>query len=351
VLIAAALGLAACAPPDVAERRPPAEGVPEAGSPELAAPGTAGSHRAPTTFAATADRELAGCTLFTRNHFLNARHVDLLPVHPRSSTYIAFLGGGQANLHTPSSTIWEGSRTGMPINVVDSRLTGMEEIELDHSYTSRSHFGAYPVPENPRIQGYPGQAWDRHLVMVDVADCTAYELIQFDPDAPGLTGRRTALAGTRYPLSSPEMPRMTTNVANTPLVGQYVMVDEVNAGSVPHPIGACTSNGGSEATWPARMSDGPHDTPDAPPMGSWLRLRADVDLDRFSGQARPVAEAMRHHGIILTDTCPHPLSIMGENSDGWVKEEIRQLRELTAADFEVVDTTPMRVSEDSFLVR
>lgn len=39
------------------------------------------------------------------------------------------------------------------------------------------------------------------------------------------------------------------------------------------------------------------------------------------------------------------------NSDGWVKEEIRQLRELTAADFEVVDTTPMRVSEDSFLVR
>ncbi len=272
-------------------------------------------------------------------------------MHPDSDTFVRLLGGPDEQLRTPRSSIWEGSRPGMPINVVDSRETGMTDLELNHSYTARSHFGPYPLPTSPRIEGYPGRAWDKHLVTVDVADCSAYELIQFNPDVRGLSGRRTALAGTRYSLAGTEMPEMTTNVANTPLVGQYVMVDEVNAGRVEHPIGACTRNGRGESTWPARNSDGPHDTPDAPPMGSWMRLRGDVDLERFTGQARPVADALRNHGLILTDTCPHPLSIMGENSDGWVDDDMAQLGELTMADFEFVDVTPMIVSEDSFAIR
>jgi len=303
------------------------------------------------SFVATSDREIGGCTVYPRDHFLNAREVDTLPVHPRSADYVRFLGGEDTTLKTPSSSVWEGSRPGMPINVVDSRETGMKSVQLNTNWTTRGWFGGYPIPSSPRIQGYPGTAWDRHLIMVDQADCTAYELIQYDRHVYDLTGLHTALSGVKYSLFSTDMPKITTNVANTPMVGQYVMVDEANAGRVEHPLAFCSSTTGAGVTWPARMSDGQWDRPDAPPIGTWIRLRADVDLGRFEGQALAIAKAMREHGMVLTDTCGHRFSVLGENSDGWNKSQLTELGRLTIADFEAVDVSPMKRSDDSFRIR
>jgi hypothetical protein len=129
------------------------------------------------------------------------------------------------------------------------------------------------------------------------------------------------------------------------------MGDEVEAGRVEHPIGFCSDTVGTEHVWPARTSDGVHEGLGAAPMGTWIRLRGDFALERFTGQARPIAEGLRRHGAILTDTCGQRLGILAENSDRWIDTELDQIRALTAADFEVVDATPMMRSEESFAIR
>ena len=303
------------------------------------------------SFAARATTAKIGdCQLFPPDHYLNATNVDRLPVHPKSAQWTSFLARNGQKLDAPSSSIWNGARGGMPINVVDSRTQPMRNVLLDHSYSSHNYEGGYPIPSSPRLEGYPSAEWDRHLLIVDVADCSAYELIQYDR-LLGAVGFHKAMSGVKYSLNTTERPRKTTNAADTPMIGQYAMVDEVNAGRLAHAIGFCTTDLASSAIWPAKRSDGKLSDSVAPPMGAWLRLKADVDLSKFTGQARVFAEALRHHGMILTDTCGHQLNLMAENSDGWNKTEMAQLERLTATNFEVVDASPMATATTSFAVR
>ena len=179
---------------------------------------------------------------------------------------------------------------------------------LNYSYKPKSFPGPYPIPSEPKVQGHPGAAWDKHLLVVDTADCRAYELIQYDPFLVALTGVHTALGGTAYPLDSTEMPATTTNAPNTPMIGQYIRADEVAAGEVPHVLAFCSNRvstasslAGPQERWPARSASG------SMPMGSWIRLKARVDPASFPGGARPVVETLRERGAVLTDSCGHSL--------------------------------------------
>ena len=86
-------------------------------------------------------------------------------------------------------------------------------------------------------------------------------------------------------------------------------------------------------------------------MGAWARLKSSVDPNRFTGQARAMVDALRTHGAVLTDTCSQGMHLTGENSSGWNATDLAQLKQLTANDFEIVDTTSLKVSDDSFAIR
>lgn len=339
-------GVVACTPSAPVSSPPtsPTSSVPGQ-PPRVVAPPQSGSFRQPG-----AVRRIGGCAVFDRDHFLNAGGVDRLPVHPASRRWTAFLGRGAASLHAPSSVLWEGSRSGQSFNVVNSAEIGAADVWINPTYAANNYLGRYPIPAAPRVEGYPGAAWDRHLLIVDTADCFAYEIIQYDPFL-GALGVHTGLAGVRYPLSGVAAPVMTTNAADTPMVGQSALVAEVDDGSLAHPVGFCTDELAPRSVWPARRSDGRSTHPDAPPMGVWLRLRADVDTSGFTGQAAVIVNAMRRNGLILTDTCAHQMSFMGENSSGWDPVAVAQLGQLAPTDFEVVDATPMMVSSNSFQIR
>jgi len=319
-------------------------------SPALVSPTTTAPPPAATFQPTAVTARIGGCQLFPRNHFLNATSVDRLPVRAESSAWTSFLGGTSTKLVAGfTSAVWSGSRPGMPMNVVDSRTTGMTSVLLDHTYTD-SYTGGYPVPANPVVEGAPNPEWDKHVIMVDQADCTSYELIQYDSLWRTLFGSVKALAGARVPLNS-VVPTRTTNAAQTPMVGQNVLVSEVAAGKVDHVVGFCTTELHPGHVWPARASDGKSTNPSAMKTGAWLRLRASTPTSTFSGQARPIVEALKTHGMVLTDTCGQKFALMGENSTAWNDAELAQLGRLTAADFEVVDTTPMKVADTSWAVR
>ncbi len=305
----------------------------------------------PVSFkAAATTSNIGGCDLFPADHYLNATNIDRLPVHPSSDQWLSGHRSRGTKLSTPSSTVWEGSSTGIPINVVDSRTTSFKNVAYTMSVSPHEYRGRMPIPSSPRLEGYPGAAWDRHLLILDVADCTAYELIQYDPTL-GSLGVHTANSGAKYKLDSTARLKFTTNSPNTPMIGQAFRVDEVNAGAVRHVTAFCSNTIASSHVWPASSSDGRQPPGGELPMGAWARLKSSVDLNRFSGQARAMVDALRTHGAVLTDTCSQGMHLTGENSSGWKSTDLAQLKQLTANDFEIVDTTSLKVSDDSFAIR
>ena len=294
---------------------------------------------------------IGGCDLYPKDHFLNATNVNTLPVVAQSDTWIAGLGDSSTPLKFVSGKTWDGARGGMPINVVDSRVVGFSDVVFNPWGSTKTYRGQYPMPSKPKVQGHPSAQWDRHVLIVDVAGCMGYELMQYDPTIKALTGNHNAHSGVRYSLATSDRPSFTTNAPNTPMIGQYVMYDEVQVGRIDHPIGFCSNVVGTSHVWPAQASDGPIDSPDALPMGSWLRLRADADLSELGPQARVVADALREHGAVLTDSCPHPFYLMGENSALWADSDLKTIRTLSPADFEVVDSSLMQVDPTSYRIR
>lgn|GEM_PF-1088867 len=308
-----------------------------------------------TFHAAETAATLGGCKVFPADHYMNAKNIESLPVRAESAAWLNSLGGASSNLVAPSSIIWQGSRPGTPINIVDSRATGFKPIIFGHDWSAKSYLGPYPLPSAPLLQGAPNTtgAWDKRLMVVDSAECMAYELIQYQQLWVGTSFLRTALAGTRYPLNSNEMPSGTTNAPNTPLIGAYLLNSEVKSGTIPHVMAFCSQNTriSTSSIWPARKSDGFNTAPDAMPMGTWVRLGAGIDLESFNGGARVVVEALQTRGAILTDSCAHQFSLLAENSPDWNNADVAQLTRLTAADFEVVDSAAVKISDTSYAVR
>ena len=85
-------------------------------------------------------------------------------------------------------------------------------------------------------------------------------------------------------------------------------------------------------------------------MGSLLRLRGDVDISGLGPQAKVVAQAMKDHGVVISDTGPNA-ALTGEPDVRWDDSDLDGLGRLTVGDFDVVDAAPMQVSAGSYQIR
>jgi hypothetical protein len=331
---------------------PPTTAIPRTTAPPASTTTTA--PQATTWRLGTAPSSIAGCQVFDRTSVFHSRAVGL-PVHSRSADWIQAIGADEPFQYSLKTSVWQGSRAGMPFNVVDSNVIGFDPVGYDPNYgSSETHISPMPIPDNPRIQGDPTPAWDRHLLIVDSASCTYYELFQYDTVRFRLFGTHYALTGAKWKMGEGGalVPQRGTTVSAAPLLATTVRLAEVQAGRIDHVVGACSQANGPTAIWPARKSDGTNTSPSAPPVGARLRLKAGVDLGAFTGQARVIAEAMATHGVMITDSCYVPLKIVGENVEsGWDDDNLTQLKNLRIGDFEVVDTTPMMISPTSWQVR
>jgi hypothetical protein len=300
---------------------------------------------------ASVQAKIANCSMYPRDHYMNATNIDLLPVHPRSQEWLEYMGGAAAPAKFPSSQIWQAARGGMPINVVDSRQLGFVRVFINNTVYPNPYMGPYPLPARPMVQGHPSAQWDRKVIVLDSAECLGYELLQYDPLITELTGRHNGIGGARYGLNSSNRPGTWTTASRLPVLGQHVLLAEARAGEVDHVIGFCSNRISPEHTWPASASDGVDAA--AMPMGTWIRLRSDVDTSSFGPGAQAVAEALREHGAVLTDTCAHDFHLFGENSPDWNDADLQTVRNLSAADFDVIDVSAMRLNdnENSLAIR
>jgi hypothetical protein len=278
--------------------------------------------------------------LFPSEAFFYRTATDL-PVAADSDRWLASMGDDTLVAGFGGEPV-DGVVFGVPFNLVDADApTTSVEMRGD---PARSYTGPYPISDPAYIESMPTYGFDNHYVALDQDARSMWELI-------GVTvwfGRWQADAGARWDLDSLSFGGPATTASRLPLLPGTLTYDEVVAGRVDHVVwaGAPTLSS-SRFVWPALATDGLSDSADAPPMGAWLRLRADADLEGLGPQARVIAEGLQTHGMIMSDTSNQRFGLRGTPDGRWDRADLGSLGRFTAADFEVVDPSGVMVAPDS----
>jgi len=89
--------------------------------------------------------------------------------------------------------------------------------------------------------------------------------------------------------------------------------------------------------YPARHFASDLTSPNLPPMGLRVRLKASFDVRPFPRQARIILVALKRYGMIVADN-GSDWYITGAPNRGWSNDQLHTLDHVTGSNFEVVDT-------------
>jgi len=284
------------------------------------------------------------CPLFPADNVWHA-DVSRLPVHPRSGAYLAAIGPGAGIRADFGSGTWEGGPIGIPYTVVPA---SQPKVPVRFAYAGESDPGPYPVPPDAPVEGGPEADGDRHVLVVQAGTCRLYELFDAHREGGGWRAGSGAVWDLRANRLRPDG-WTSADAAGLPILAGLVRYEEVAHGRVDHAIRVTVDRSQAAHLWPARHHAGQAGAL-LPPMGLRLRLRAGVDLGGFPSQARVILQAMRTHGLVVADNGSSGF-IGGVPDERWDNDALRQLRRVTLADFEAVDTTRLRISPASAAAR
>jgi hypothetical protein len=288
---------------------------------------------------------IGGCAAFPANNVWNT-DISSLPVHPRSATWMASMGGPSKLLHPdfgPSGAF----PYGIPFNVVDS---AHPRINLTFGYSSESDHVGYPFGADTWIEGGPAAGGDRHAIMVDRSSCTLYELYDAHYNGPAAS---TAGSGATWSLGGNALRPATwtsADAAGLPIFPGLLRLEEVQAGAVQHAIRFTAQQTDRSYLWPARHQAGAALNPGLPPMGARFRLRAGFDISHFSAPSQVVLNAMKHYGLMLADNGSN-WYFQGAAENGWSDTMISELKTVPAAQFDALDESSLMIDPNSAQAR
>ncbi|HEY7023318.1 MAG TPA: hypothetical protein VH349_19515 [Ktedonobacterales bacterium] len=307
----------------------------------LLAPLSAAMLAHPRAPARPASPTIGGCPVFPSDNVWNA-DISALPVDARSASYIASIGGG-GHLHPDfGSGLYDGGPIGIPYVVAPSSQTA---VPVSFNYADESDPGPYPIPSNAPIEGGAQSDGDRHVLVVQSGTCKLYEMFASYPQGSGWRAGSGAVWNLR---SNALRPRGWTSAdaAGLPILPGLVRYDEVAAGAINHAIRFTVSRTQRAFIWPARHLASSVTDLSAPPMGLRLRLRANVDISRFSPANRIILTALKRYGMIVADNGSNWF-LSGAPDDRWSNDDLHALGAIPGSDFEVVNTSMLMVNQDS----
>lgn len=284
---------------------------------------------------------LAGCPMLPPDDIWNTR-VDELPVHARSAAWIRSIGA-DTGLHADfGSGLWNGGPIGIPFVVVPGT---QPKVPLRFEYADESDPGPYPIPPDAPIEGGPAADGDRHILVLDKDRCRLYETWSTYPEGAGWK----AGSGAVFDLASSKLRPdgwTSADAAGLPILPGLLRYDEVAAGAVRHAIRFTVQRTQRAYLWPARHFASNIRDADVPPMGARLRLKAGVDLGRYSPPVRIILQGFKDYGLLLADNGSNWF-ISGVPDERWNNDLLRELRNIHGSDFEVVDASGLMIDPDS----
>ena len=268
--------------------------------------------------------------MFPATNAWNER-VDGLPVAADSATLIRSIGL-TAGMHADfGSGLWDGGPIGIPYDVVSHR-TPRSSVRFE--YADESDRVRYPIPRGVHVEGGPKSDGDRHALLLDRDGCKLYELF-----ALRRVGTHwTAGSGAVFDLRSNRLRPAgwtSADAAGLPIFPGLARYDEAANGQIDHAIRVTFESTRNAWVHPASHCAGDTANPDAPAMGTRLRLKATYGLAGLGGAARTIAVALKRYGMIVADNGSN--WFFGGTSDPrWDDGNLDQLKRIPGRAFQVV---------------
>ena len=282
---------------------------------------------------------LNGALPFPADNAWNA-DISALPVDPNSDNLIASIGLDRGLFPDFGAGLWEGAPIGIPYVVVTGAQPRVPVQFTD--YGDESDPGPYPIPPDAPIEGGPSSAGDRHVLVIDRDNNRLYET---GNSYPQQDGSWRASGGAVFHLDSNNVrptaqPRWTSaDAAGLPIFPGLVRYDEASLGpgGIRHALRFTVSRTRRAYVPPATHWASSNTSPDLPPMGMRVRLRAGYAIPAsFSAETRAILTALKTHGMIVADNGSNWF-LSGAPDERWNNDRLKsELRQVTGRDFEVV---------------
>lgn len=267
------------------------------------------------------------------------RDISAAAVDPNSSQILSAYSSSGLKADFGSG-LWDNAPIGIPFVVVCGSQKKVSIVfranSYDGDYGDESDPGPYPVPLNAPIEGN-GQG-DSHVLVVDKDNDMLYELYN-----ASLNGDHwEASSGAVFNLASDALRTdgwTSADAAGLPIFPGLVKYDEVASGAIHHPIRFTLISSNvkpayiSPATHKVNSSGGQYSLP----FGAKIRLKAGFDVSGYPANDQVILNAMKKYGLILADIGSN-MYISGAPDERWSNDELQQLGNVKASNFEVVVT-------------
>lgn len=260
------------------------------------------------------------------------RDVSAEPVDPNSANLIAACGGS-LSLHPDFGTVWEGEPWGMPYVTVRS---SQPRVPVSFYFPDESDPGPYPIPPDAPIEGGPSASGDRHVIVIDIDNWKLYELFDARPVNGGASW--TAGSGAIFDLSSNDLRPAgwtSADAAGLPVFPGLVRYEEVASGAITHAVRFTCPTTRRAYIPPARHYASNQTSPNLPPMGMRVRLKASVDISSFAPDVQVILTALKKYGMILADN-GGGFFVSGAPDPRWNDASIDTMKRIKGSDFEVI---------------
>jgi hypothetical protein len=265
--------------------------------------------------------------------------ISSAPVDVNSFNIINFIGPNTAVKADFGSGTYRKQTIGIPYQIV-SGTQAKVDVKVN-AYPNESDPGPIPIPADALVEGYPSPGTgDRHVIVMDKDNCWLYELFN------AYKGRRGAWTADSVAifdmLGTPTRPFLWTSAdaAGLAILPGLVRYEEIVAGSINHAIRFTLPTTRVAFTPPASHWASNVMDPNSPPMGMRMRLRADFDISSYPRTVQIILAAMKKHGIILADN-GSGIFLSGAPDSRWNNDELRQLGNVKASDFQVMQMAPI----------
>ncbi|MGO9210928.1 MAG: hypothetical protein ACLPXM_05400 [Terriglobales bacterium] len=260
-------------------------------------------------------------------------------VDPNSAAIINFIGPS-IGLHPDfGSGLYNGSDIGIPYVVVGS---SQAPVNIDFTaFGDESDPGPMPVPANAPIEGDPNPgSGDRHVLVLDNANCWLYELYSSYPNADGSWNAGSAAVWDL--LNDEQRPWTWTSAdaAGLSIFAGLARYDEVASGQIRHALRFTLAQSQAAFVPPASHWAANSSNASAAPMGMRLRLKASYDISGFSASNQVILAALKKYGMIMADN-GSSMYISGAPDSRWSNDDLHNLGQVTASAFEVVQMNPI----------
>jgi hypothetical protein len=267
------------------------------------------------------------------------QNIASAPVDPNSAAIINYIGASDPVHPDFGSGEYNGSSIGIPYTVVDS---SQAPVAINFTaYGDESDPGPMPVPASAPIEGYPNPgSGDRHVLVLDNSNCWLYELYSSYPQTDGSWNAASAAV---WDLTADEQRPLTwtsADAAGLSIFAGLARYDEVASGTIKHALRFTLQNSRAAFVPPASHWASTTSNANAAPMGMRMRLKASFDISGYSATNQVILTALQQYGVIMADNGSN-MYISGAPDDRWDNDDLHNLDQVTAADFEVVQMNPI----------